>query len=159
MSSSPTPSSSSEGAPAVASPFDAVGDLRCPVAVVLGPATISVTQHLAAALPGESRTGSAASAATRQRGGLTSIAVTSGKGGVGKTNVAINLAVALARLRHRVAMLDADFGLGNVDVLLGLAPPSHLGHVLAGEKEHRRDRGAGSVAASRSFRPAPGSRS
>ena len=51
----------------------------------------------------------------RQRSGLTSIAVTSGKGGVGKTNVAINLAVSLARLRHRVAILDADFGLGNVE--------------------------------------------
>ncbi len=50
------------------------------------------------------------------------IAVTSGKGGVGKTNVSINLGVALARLRHRVAVLDADFGLGNVDVMLGLAP-------------------------------------
>ena len=62
------------------------------------------------------------------------IAVTSGKGGVGKTNVVINLAIALARLRHRVAILDADFGLGNVDVLLGLAPSAHLGHVLAGEK-------------------------
>jgi flagellar biosynthesis protein FlhG len=66
--------------------------------------------------------------------GLTTIAVTSGKGGVGKTNVAINLAVGLARLRHRVAILDADFALGNVDVLLGLAPAAHLGHVLAGEK-------------------------
>lgn len=62
-----------------------------------------------------------------------SIAVTSGKGGVGKTNVVVNLAVALARLRHRVVVLDADFGLGNVDVLLGLAPPYHIGHVLAGE--------------------------
>jgi flagellar biosynthesis protein FlhG len=74
---------------------------------------------------------------TRARGlnGLVSIAVTSGKGGVGKTNVAINLAVALARLRHRVAILDADFGLGNVDVLLGLAPSLHIGHVLAGEKQ------------------------
>ena len=50
------------------------------------------------------------------------LAVTSGKGGVGKTNVAINLAVALARLGHRVGVLDADFGLGNVDVLLGLTP-------------------------------------
>lgn len=66
--------------------------------------------------------------------GPITIAVTSGKGGVGKTNVSINLAVALARLRHRVAILDADFGLGNVDVLLGLAPSAHLGHVLAGEK-------------------------
>ena len=73
----------------------------------------------------------------RARGinGVVSIAVTSGKGGVGKTNVAINLAVALARLRNRVAILDADFGLGNVDVLLGLAPSSHIGHVLAGEEK------------------------
>lgn len=66
-----------------------------------------------------------------------SIAVTSGKGGVGKTNVVVNLAVALARLRHRVVVLDADFGLGNVDVLLGLAPPYHIGHVLTGEKALR----------------------
>jgi flagellar biosynthesis protein FlhG len=73
----------------------------------------------------------------RQADTLTTIAVTSGKGGVGKTNVAINLGVALARLRHRVAILDADFGLGNVDVLLGLAPTSHFGHVLTGEKTIR----------------------
>lgn len=66
--------------------------------------------------------------------GPVTIAVTSGKGGVGKTNVVVNLAVALARLRHRVAILDADFGLGNVDVLLGLSPASHLGHVLSGER-------------------------
>jgi flagellar biosynthesis protein FlhG len=64
--------------------------------------------------------------------GLVTVAVTSGKGGVGKTNVVVNLAVALARLRHRVAILDADFGLGNVDVMLGLAPAAHLGSVLAG---------------------------
>jgi len=62
------------------------------------------------------------------------LAVTSGKGGVGKTSVVVNLAVALARLHNRVAILDADFGLGNVDVLLGLTPAAHLGHVLAGER-------------------------
>ena len=63
----------------------------------------------------------------------TVIAVASGKGGVGKTNVAVNLAVALARLGNRVALLDADFGLGNVDVLLGLTPARHIGHLFAGE--------------------------
>jgi flagellar biosynthesis protein FlhG len=63
------------------------------------------------------------------------LAVTSGKGGVGKTSVVVNLAVALARLHHRVAILDADFGLGNVDVILGLAPAFHLGHLLAGDKQ------------------------
>jgi len=62
------------------------------------------------------------------------IAVTSGKGGVGKTNLVINVAVALARLGYRVGVVDADFGLGNVDVLLGLTPSLHIGHLLAGER-------------------------
>jgi flagellar biosynthesis protein FlhG len=68
---------------------------------------------------------------------MVTLSITSGKGGVGKTNVVVNLAVALARLRHRVVVLDADFGLGNVDVLLGLAPEAHLGHVLSGDKSMR----------------------
>ena len=144
MSSSPTPSSSSEAAPAVASPFDPVGGLRCPLAVVLGTATISSTPASGGRTTQRVANGECGMSGARQRSGLTSIAVTSGKGGVGKTNVAINLAVALARLRHRVAILDADFGLGNVDVLLGLAPSSHIGHVLAGEKQHRRGSGGGS---------------
>jgi flagellar biosynthesis protein FlhG len=62
------------------------------------------------------------------------LAVTSGKGGVGKTNLAINVSVALSRLGHRVAIVDADFGLGNVDVMLGLAPQGHVGHLLTGER-------------------------
>jgi flagellar biosynthesis protein FlhG len=70
---------------------------------------------------------------TRPRGAI--LAVTSGKGGVGKTNVVINLAVSLARLGHRVGILDADFGLGNIDVMLGLTPTLHLGHVLSGERQ------------------------
>lgn len=62
------------------------------------------------------------------------IAVTSGKGGVGKTNVSANLALSLARSGKRVLVLDADLGLGNLDVLLGLAPRYTLEHVLSGEK-------------------------
>ncbi|MBI2371821.1 MAG: MinD/ParA family protein [Deltaproteobacteria bacterium] len=62
------------------------------------------------------------------------IAVSSGKGGVGKTNVVANVACALARLGRRVLILDADLGLANLDVLLGLAPRFTLAHVIAGEK-------------------------
>lgn len=69
--------------------------------------------------------------------GAAIIAVTSGKGGVGKTNVAVNVGVALARLGYRTGVLDADFALGNVDVLLGLAGEHHLGHVLARQRTLR----------------------
>lgn len=58
--------------------------------------------------------------------------MTSGKGGVGKTSLTVNLAVAMSRLGHRVGILDADFGLGNIDVMLGLTPELHLGAVLDG---------------------------
>jgi flagellar biosynthesis protein FlhG len=62
------------------------------------------------------------------------VAVTSGKGGVGKTNVVANLSVCLSELGKKVVVLDADFGLANLDVLLGLTPRYHLGHVLFGNK-------------------------
>jgi len=62
------------------------------------------------------------------------IAITSGKGGVGKTNVSVNLAVALSDAGKRVMLLDADLGLANVDVLLGLKPDSNLSHVIDGKR-------------------------
>lgn len=64
---------------------------------------------------------------------LQTLAICSGKGGVGKTNVSVNLAVAMAGLGRRVMLLDADLALANVDVLLGLRAHGHLGHVLDGE--------------------------
>jgi len=50
------------------------------------------------------------------------IAVTSGKGGVGKSNIVVNLGLSLARLGHKVLLIDADLGLANLDILLGLTP-------------------------------------
>jgi len=61
------------------------------------------------------------------------IAVTGGKGGVGKTNVSVNLGVAAAELGQKVMLLDADLGLANIDVVLGLHPRYDLSHVMRGE--------------------------
>lgn len=61
------------------------------------------------------------------------IAVTGGKGGVGKTNVTLNLAMAMAQMGKRVLVLDADLGLANCDVMLGLRVEKNLSHVLAGD--------------------------
>jgi flagellar biosynthesis protein FlhG len=61
------------------------------------------------------------------------IAVASGKGGVGKTNVSVNLALAMAGNGKEVMLLDADFGLANVDVMLGLNPAYNLSHVINGD--------------------------
>jgi flagellar biosynthesis protein FlhG len=62
------------------------------------------------------------------------IAVASGKGGVGKTNVSVNLGVAMAEEGQRVMLLDADLGLANVDVMLGLHPEYDLSHVIQGQR-------------------------
>ena len=70
---------------------------------------------------------------TTTRRSARSIAVASGKGGVGKTWFAITLAHVLARSRRRVLLFDADLGLANVDVQLGLTPARDLGDVIAGK--------------------------
>jgi len=62
------------------------------------------------------------------------IAVSSGKGGVGKTNVSINLAISMAKQGKEVLLLDADLGLANIDVLLGLTTEYDLSHVMSGER-------------------------
>ena len=62
------------------------------------------------------------------------LAVSSGKGGVGKTNIVANLAYVLSKQDKKVLVVDADLGLNNIDILLGLNPKFHIGHVLSGEK-------------------------
>jgi len=83
----------------------------------------------------EERDGSSPKNTRRARGSTARvIAVTSGKGGVGKTSIVGNLGYAFTKLGKKVLILDADLGLGNLDVLLGLAPKYNLSHVILGEK-------------------------
>ena len=62
------------------------------------------------------------------------VAVTSGKGGVGKTNTSVNLAIALAARGERTILMDADLGLANVEVLMGLSSMYNIEHVIDGER-------------------------
>lgn len=66
--------------------------------------------------------------------GVRSIAVTSGKGGVGKTNLTVNIAISLARSGKKVLLMDADMGLANVDIVLNLAPKYTIDDVLTGKR-------------------------
>jgi flagellar biosynthesis protein FlhG len=63
------------------------------------------------------------------------IAITSGKGGVGKSNIAVNLSVRLAAAGKQVVLLDADLGLANADVLCNIDVPFNLSHVIAKKKD------------------------
>lgn len=67
-----------------------------------------------------------------RQGPVRTIAITGGKGGVGKSTLAVNLAVALAGIGQRTLLVDADLGLANVDVLLGLHPRATLADLVAG---------------------------
>lgn len=62
------------------------------------------------------------------------IAVTSGKGGVGKSNLAVNLAIYLSTLGQKITLIDTDLGLANIDLILGITPEYHLGHFFSGER-------------------------
>jgi flagellar biosynthesis protein FlhG len=70
----------------------------------------------------------------RKTGNLRTIAILSGKGGVGKSNLSINLACALAEGGKKVVLLDADLGLANIDMLCGITAKYNLSHVIEGNK-------------------------
>jgi flagellar biosynthesis protein FlhG len=106
----PIADAAADAAPAGAGPFPAAAARPLPAA---GDASIKrITRDL------------------RQRARV--VAVVSGKGGVGKTSLAVNLAIALAAAGRRVLLVDTDFGLANVDLVLGQRPRGDLGHVLSG---------------------------
>ncbi|CAJ1315555.1 MinD/ParA family protein [Paenibacillus sp. PK4536] len=75
------------------------------------------------------------------------ITITSGKGGVGKSNFTLNFALALQRLGRKVLVFDADIGMANIDVLMGVRSKFNLSHLLSGEKQINEiiEKGAGSL--------------
>lgn len=70
-----------------------------------------------------------------KQGGPRVFSVTSGKGGVGKTNITGNLALAFSAMGKKVLILDADLGLANIDIIFGIHPEYNIGHVITGEKQ------------------------
>jgi flagellar biosynthesis protein FlhG len=66
--------------------------------------------------------------------GMRVITISSGKGGVGKTSLVVNLALALSDYNYRIMILDGDLGMANVDVAFGVMPPYNMKHLLSGEK-------------------------
>jgi len=72
---------------------------------------------------------------SKQKATTKVITITSGKGGVGKTNIVANLGITMSQLGKKVMILDADLGLGNLDILLGLAPRYNFSHFLNGSRD------------------------
>jgi flagellar biosynthesis protein FlhG len=66
---------------------------------------------------------------------IRTIAITSGKGGVGKTNLVANLAVAFRKLHKKVMIMDADLGLSNIDIIFNIAPKYNISHVINGDRD------------------------
>ena len=65
-----------------------------------------------------------------------SVAITSGKGGVGKTTIAVNLSIALKKITSDIFLLDTDLGMANSHVLLGVNPGLSVSEVISGEKNY-----------------------
>lgn len=72
--------------------------------------------------------------AAREKRASKIISIASGKGGVGKSSMCVNMGIALSALGYRVLVIDADFGLANVDVMLGVSSKYNMGHLLRGER-------------------------
>lgn len=96
-----------------------IGKKNRPVPMIMVPKPNAISPSGRSRLPGMTRV----------------ISVTSGKGGVGKTNFVVNLAYVLQKLGQRVMIIDADLGLANIDVLLGITPCFDLTHVIKGKKD------------------------
>ena len=81
--------------------------------------------------------GQSGKGASKSNDGARIITVTSGKGGVGKTNLSVNMALAFARLGKKVVVMDADLGLANVNVMINMIPKYNLYHVIKKQKTIR----------------------
>lgn len=93
----------------------------------------------------------------RREGAASVIAIASGKGGVGKTTLAVNLCIALARRGTRVTLVDADLGMANADVMCGLTPSRRLEHALGPAADRHARLADIAVDAPGGFRLVPGS--
>lgn len=92
-------------------------------------------RHLHDKISAETSSAAARPAAAQETKAARSIAITSGKGGVGKTNFVANLSIVLSKLGKKVLIIDADLGMANVDVIYGIRPRYNLFHVITGQKK------------------------